>query len=240
MDIKVTIDNFDGPLDLLLHLIKQNDIEITDINIADITEQYLEYIEAQEKMNLNVASEYLVMAASLIEMKSNSLLPRRKNEEISEEEEDPKEALIRRLIEYKRYKDMTEEFKEMECERNKIYTKEPEDLRKFADTEYKYEGEVTMDDFLLAMQNFLNRKEKEKPLKTKVTKKELSINKRNYEIRNILKKRKKVEFHELFDVYNKEYIVVTFLSILDLAKKQELNIKQENNFSKIYLYARDV
>ena len=239
MDYKVTIDHFEGPLDLLLHLIKQNDIEITDINIAQITEQYLQYIEVQEQMNLDIASEYLVMAAALIEMKSNSLLPRKKQTEDDEYEEDPREALIQRLIEYQKYKDMTKEFKDLEEKRHQIYTKAPEDLRVFETQDSTYQGEVSLDDLLEAFQNFLNRKAKEQPLSTKITKKELSINVRNQEIKSLLKKKRKLEFDELFEIYNKEYVVVTFLSILDLAKKQELEITQENNFSKIYLLAKD-
>lgn len=239
MDYKVTIENFEGPLDLLLHLIKQSDIDIADISILEITQQYLSFIEEQEEMNLNVASEYLVMAATLIEMKSNILLPRRKQEETDEYEEDPREALIKRLIEYKRYKEMTKEFKELEEVRNTIYTKAPEDLRQFKQEDVAYEGEVTLDDLLLAFQNFINRKEFEKPLATKVTKKELSVSKRSYEIKKILRSKKKVEFHELFEIYNKEYVVVTFLSILNMAKNQELDIKQEDNFSKIYVIAKE-
>lgn len=239
MDYKVTIDNFEGPLDVLLHLIKQSDIDIADISILEITQQYLNFIKEQEEMNLNIASEYLVMAATLIEMKSNILLPRKKHEETDEYEEDPREALIRRLIEYKRYKEMTKEFKELEEIRNTIYTKVPEDLKQFKEEDVSYEGEVTLDDLLSAFQNFVNRKELEKPLATKVTKKELSVSKRSHEIKKLLRSKKRVEFHELFEVYNKEYVVVTFLSILDLAKKQELDIKQEDNFSKIYLMVKE-
>jgi len=240
MDYKVTINQFEGPLDLLLHLIKQSDISIHDINISEITEQYLNYIDTQEKMNLNVASEYLVMAAALIEMKSSSLLPRKKQEETDEYEEDPREILIQRLIEYKKYKEMTKEFKELEDARNLIYTKAPEDLKEYQTRDTSYHGEVGLDDLILAFQNFLNRKELEKPLSTKITKKELSVHARSREIKSLLSKRKKLEFYELFEIYNKEYVVVTFLSILDLAKKQELDIKQENNFSKIYLVAKGV
>lgn len=239
MDYTVTIDNFEGPLDLLLHLIKQSDIDIADISILEITKQYLSYIEAQEKMNLNIASEYLVMAATLIEMKSSILLPRRKQDEEDEYEEDPRETFIQRLIEYKKYKEMTKSFKELEKLRNAVYTKSPEDLKEYQEQDYSYDGDVKLDDLLKAFQNFLDRKNLEKPLNTKITKKELSVSKRSGEIRNLLKYKKRVDFDELFDIYNKEYVVVTFLSILDLAKKQELNINQDNNFSKIYLVAKE-
>ena len=98
---QVTINDFEGPLDLLLHLIKKDDIDIIDISVDEITKQYLEFIEEQENMNLNVSSEYLVMAAELIEMKSSYLLPKK---EIEEDEEDPRENLINILLEYKKYK----------------------------------------------------------------------------------------------------------------------------------------
>ncbi|MCI8444828.1 MAG: segregation/condensation protein A [Bacilli bacterium] len=239
MEYKVTIDNFEGPLDLLLHLIKQSDIDIVDISILEITKQYLAFIEAQEEMNLNVASEYLVMAATLLEMKSNMLLPRRQKEEQDGYEEDPREVLIERLIAYQRYKEMTPALKELEERRNTVYTKEPADLKQFSNQDVTYEGDVTLDDLMKAFQSFLKRKDLEKPLTTKVTKKELSVQKRSYEIKSLLRKKKKLEFHELFDSYKKAYVVVTFLSILDLAKKQELEIKQEANFSHIYLIAKD-
>ena len=109
MKYEIKINEFEGPLDLLLHLIKSSDMNIFDINLAVITNQYLDYIEAMEEMNLNVASEYLVMAAELIEIKSSILLPKPVIEEDSYEE-DPREALIERLLDYKKYKDVTSSF----------------------------------------------------------------------------------------------------------------------------------
>ncbi len=235
---KVTIDNFDGPLDLLLHLIKEDNIDIIDISIEKITKQYLDYITAMENMNLDIASEYLVMAAELIEMKSAILLP--KKEIVEDIEEDPKENLINRLLEYKRYKEVTNGFKELEEERRFIYTKDCENLDNYHSNSDINLGDITLDNLMEAFANFLKRKELEKPLNTKITKKEYSISKRSYEIKNILMKKKKVEFEELFDVLRKDYVVVTFLSILDLAKKQELIIKQEENFNKIYLSLKEV
>lgn len=234
MDYKITIDNFEGPMDLLLHLIKIEDIDIVDISIEKITKQYLDYIEAMENMNLDIASEYLVMAASLIEMKSSILLPK-KEIESDDYEEDPRENLINRLIEYKRYKEVTSEFKELEEERQKIYTKVCENMSQYRNSDEIDLGDITLDNLMEAFANFLKRKELEKPLNTKITKKEYSVSKRSYEIKNILIKKKKVEFGELFSEYRKDYIVVTFLSILNLAKRQELEIKQEDNFNKIYL-----
>lgn len=233
MEYTVTIDKFEGPLDLLLHLIKQADIDICDISILDITKQYMEYINKMEEMNLNIASEYLIMAAELLEMKSNMLLPRPKLEE-DEYEEDPREQLIKRLLEYEQYKQITNDFKELELSRKEVFTKEPSDLKEFK-VEVDESGNGSVDELLLAFQKFLERKELDKPLNTKITNKEYSVGVRSNEIRTILKNKKKLYFDELFEEFNKTYVVVTFLSVLNLARKQELRIEQENNFEKIYL-----
>ena len=232
MEYEVKIDSFEGPLDLLLHLVKESKVDIWDIKIVDITEQYLNYIQAMEKLNLNIASEYLVMASELIEMKSKMLLPRIKDEE-EMEEEDPREVLIRRLVEYQKYKDMTKNFKELESLRHEFYTKAPESLKEYAEEGTVVSGEVTLDDLMLAFQKFLERKKASQPLSTTVTKKEITVEERRKSIRSILKKKGKVDFFELFEVVTKEYIVVTFLAILEMARKSEVMIYQENDFEQI-------
>ncbi len=239
MDYIVTIDNFDGPLDLLLHLIKKMDIDIYDVSIEEITKQYLDYINAMKEMNLDIASEYLVMASELMEIKSSMLLPKNNLEE-DEYIEDPKEQLIKRLIEYKKYKEMIPDFKELEYLRKQEFTKNPSDLNEFKTNDEDIDiGDLTLDDLVNAFNMFLQRKELEKPLNTKIAKKEYSVKVRNQQIKDILKKKKKMSFDELFDVMTKDYIVVTFLSILDLAKKQNLCIKQDDNFNKIYLSLKE-
>lgn len=231
MEYEVKIDAFEGPLDLLLHLIKESKVDIWDIKIVDITDQYLNYIKSMQELNLNVASEYLVMASELMEMKSKMLLPRYKDEE--EEEIDPREQLIHKLVEYQKYKDMTESFKELEEVRHEFYTKAPESLKEYANDDTVITSDVTLEDLMKAFEKFLKRKELEKPLSTTVTKKEITVEERRNSIRFILKDQKKVDFFELFDVVTKEYIVVTFLAVLEMAKKQELTIYQENNFDNI-------
>lgn len=235
MEYEVKIDNFEGPLDLLLHLIKESKVDIWEISIADIAEEYLAYIQRMEKLNLDIASEYLVMASELIEMKSRMLLPRQEKEVGEEEEEDPKERLIRRLVEYQKYKEITKNFKELESLRQEFYTKAPDNLKEYVEEGVVPSSDVTLEDLMLAFQKFLNRKELEKPLQTTVTKKEITVEERRKSIRDILTKRKRVDFFELFEVVTKEYIVVTFLAILEMAKKQELLIKQESDFSQIMI-----
>ena len=232
MEYEVRIDAFEGPLDLLLHLIKESKVDICDIKIVDIADQYLNYIKSMERLNLNIASEYLVMASELMEMKSKMLLPRTTVEE-DEEEENPEEKLIQRLIEYQKYKEKAQEFKELEEERHEFFTKPPESLKEYAEEGTIVNSDLTLDDLMLAFQKFLERKKKEKPLATTVTKREITVEERRTAIKDILKKKKKVDFFELFEEVTKEYVVVTFLAVLEMAKKQELIIYQENNFDNI-------
>lgn len=235
MDYKITIDKFEGPFDLLLHLIKQSNIDICDISIVQITNQYLDYINKMDSMNLDVASEYLVMAAELIEIKSSILLPKPEKFE-SDFEEDPRKQLIDKLLDYKQYKEMTTVFKDLENKRKEMHTKEPSDLKNYGiDFESKLSDDVTLSDLMDALNRFLENRDKNKPLNTKITSKEYSVSRRSNEIRDIIKKKKKIEFSELFDFITKDYLVVTFLSILDLTRKQEIDIKQDSNFDKIYI-----
>ena len=234
MEYCVTIDECSGPLDLLLHLIKQSNIDIYDIRIEEITKQYLEYIKKMEALNLNIASSYLVMAAELIEMKASMLLPKPEIEEDSFED-DPKERLIKRLLEYQNYKEAVNKFHELEIDRQQYFTKEPSDLNDF-ETSHNLPEDIDLSNLLEAFEKFLNRKEIEKPLNTKITTKEYSIHQRSKEIKDLLKKKKKLSFQELFEIKNKSFVVVTFLSILVMAKNKEIQIAQENNFEDILLY----
>ena len=236
MNYNFVINDFEGPLDLLLHLIKSSKMDIYDISIEKITKQYLDFINAMEELNLDIASEYLVMASELIEIKSRMLLPKKEMDE-DDYEEDPKQKLIDRLLEYKKYKEMIGTFKEMEEERKEIFTKEPMNLNEYRKV-VENDGDITLEDLMNALNNFLQRKEDEKPKTTKITKKEISVTDRTKDIRNILHKKKKVSFFELFEVNTKEYVVVTFLSILEMAKHGEINITQDNNFNEITVNLR--
>ena len=231
MEYNVLLPEFEGPLDLLLHLIKKADISIFDIKIDEITKQYLDYIHKMEELNLNIASEYLVMASDLLEMKSRTLIP--KNEE-TQEEDDPREELINRLINYQNYKESIEKLKEYEAIRKEVYTREPI-VENYKSENVTNNLDITLDDLLKALSKFLENKENAKPLATKITNKEYSVGKRSIEIRDILREKKKINFFELFDDVSKEYVVVTFLAILDMSKRQEISITQENNFENIIL-----
>ena len=231
MEYTLKINDFEGPFDLLLHLIKEAKMSVFDFSVEEIVKSYLDYINKMQEVNLTIASSYLVMASELIEIKSRMLLPRREDD--TEEEEDPKERLINRLIEYQKYKDLTEEFKNMEEKRKEIYTKLPEDLSSYTEDNVLKNSNVTLDDLLLAFQAFLERQKEEVVLETKVTKREITVEERRRDIKSRLRKNKKVSFFELFDIITKEYVVVTFLAVLEMVRKNELNIIQENNFDDI-------
>lgn len=234
MDYSIKINEFEGPLDLLLHLIKQSNINIQDIEINEITKQYLDYINKMEELNINVAASYLVMAAELMEIKSRSLLPNNDEELDESDEEIPsKENLINKLIEYQKYKDMISTFKEMEENRKNIYVKAPERISNYIDNIARNEDDTSVDDLVKAFKEYLERKEREKPVTTKITNKEYNIKDRKKGIRNLLKDKKKVLFTELFEENNVGYIVITFLSILEMTKDKEIIIKQDDNFKDI-------
>ena len=232
MNIEFKIHDFEGPLDLLLHLIKESKMDIMNIEMESITSQYLAFLEQQEKMNLEVSSEYLVLAAELLEIKSRLLLPNQKIEE--EEEEDPREELVERLLEYQAYRDITKLLQEKEQIRREIHTKAPENLLQYAEEDHKeIHANVSLDDLIDAFMKYYERKQKNKPLQTKVTENEVSVSSRCYEIRKILKNKKRFSFFEVFSEFTKEYVVATFLAILEMTKNQEISIIQENSFGDI-------
>ena len=238
MEYNFKINDFEGPLDLLLHLIKTEDIDIFDISIEKITKQYLEYINHIKSQNLDISSEYLVMSAELIELKSKLLLPN-KTEEIEEEIEEEKNNLINRLIEYEKYKNITDTFKELEQIRKKIYTRNSNEILEYTNNYDNIDYGIDLNDLIKAFENFLKNKELMKPLNTKITKKEYSVNIRCNEIRKKIKLQGKIKFEELFDIISKEYVVVTFLAVLSMAKKQEITINQEKNFDGIIIKAKE-
>ena len=231
MDLKLEV--FEGPLDLLLHLIKENKMDIFDIEIESITRQYLDYIHKMKENNLDIASSYLVMASELTLIKARMLLPRPKVDDEETAEEDPRVELVARLLEYQAYKEITKTLKENESKRQEIHTKLPENINNYIEENTVITGEGSLDLLVDAFKKFLVRKSEEKPLSTKVTMKEITVSSRKLEIKSILNKEKKVSFFKLFPVSTKEYIVATFLAILDMARNKELLIKQEELFSDI-------
>lgn len=235
MTYKFHINDFEGPLDLLLHLIKVNEMDIYDINIVEITEQYINFINEVKEKEIDIASDYLLMASELVHIKSNNLINSDNEEEKDEDFEiGTKEELTKRLLEYQAIKEMTSSFQELNDKRSEIYTKLPSDLSDYKD-EVDLTNQGSLDDLINAFQLFLERQKHMRPINTKITKKEFSVEERMVSIRNILKEKKKIEFFDLFDNLSKSYVVVTFLSILEMTKNKEVIIIQENSFSPLII-----
>lgn len=239
----VKIDAFEGPLDLLLHLINRLEIDIYDIPVSEITEQYMLYIHTMQELHLDIASEYLVMAATLLSIKSRMLLPKQEEElfedDFGEEpEEDPREELMRRLIEYRKYKEAAQDLRTLEEDRSQVYTKAPSDLSEYASQKVNQMDSlnVSLYDMLGAFQKMLRRKKFQKPIQTKISRQEIPIEKRMEEILEELRSNPgRRRFFDLFPLNSKDHLVVTFLAILELMKTHSIQIEQENNFADIYI-----
>lgn len=229
------IKDFEGPLDLLLHLVKTAKMDIYEIDTKYIIDEYLKFIDGLDKNDIDNASEYLVMAAELIHLKSRLLLNiDNDSEEESEYSINSEEDLKQKLIEYERYQNVTNLFKELEEKRNEFFTKIPENISTFAEKE-KLEGQEDPNILAVALLELQKRIAYQKPVNTRITKKEISVEERTKYIRDILSVRKEVYFNDLFDSYTKDVIVATFLSILDMCKNKEITLKQKNNFDDIYI-----
>ncbi len=233
MTYNFSINDFEGPLDLLLHLIKVNKMEIQDINVESITNQYMSFINKMKEESIDIASEYLVMASELVHLKSKMLVNAKDDTE-DEYEIKSEEDLKEKLLEYERIKDITNTFKDLESTRNEVYTKIPSNLNEFK-KEAPLDNNISLSDLINAFESFLNREKLKRPINTRITKKELSVDDRVKSIRKIFQEKKKVYFTELFEELNKPFVIVTFLSILEMSKNDEISLKQENNFSDIVI-----
>ncbi|MGE6489885.1 segregation/condensation protein A [Paenisporosarcina sp. NPDC076898] len=240
MSYEVKLDAFEGPLDLLLHLIHRLEIDIYDIPMADLTLQYMEHIRAMQVLELNEASEYLVMAASLLAIKSKMLLPIHEGEldddELVIDMNDPREELVNRLIEYRKFKEAAENLQQLEEQRAQVFTRAPSDLTDYQPTQQltAFEDPLNVYDMLGAFQKMLRRKRLKAPLATKIAKQELSIKNQMKSVFTTLKSRGgSCSFSELFPSEDKPTLVVTFLSLLELMKRQMVVVEQRQNFDDL-------
>lgn len=243
MALPVKIENFEGPLDLLLHLIDVNKFNIFDIPIAEITEQYLEFVRNMETKDLNVMSEFLVMAATLLEIKAKMLLPVEVNEE--GEEIDPRDELVQKLLEYKMYKYMSYELKDRMQDAAKAMYKDPtipEEVESYiepVDLE-KLLGDLTLKKLNDIFQSIMKRQnEKIDPVRSKfgkIEKEEVSLEDKLDFVGSYAREHGTFSFKKLLEGQkSKMQIVVTFLAILELMKVGKIVIKQEDTFADIII-----
>ncbi len=242
MEFKVTIDQFEGPLDLMLHLIKENKLDLFDLDMNVLASQYIDYIQKMEEIHLEIASEYLEELASLVEYKSRKLLPRNDVEVTQDYEEDQRDKLVNRLLEYQRYKEASESLKEEFDKRQTLYTRPP------ASIVSSWQSQPVLDslekqstyDLLKAMNRVVSRMAILKPYQTKVTIKELSVEQRVEQVKQILEKQTdKISFEQLcLDCSNLHMVIVTFLSLLDLIHQRIITFTVDEK-ETIWVYKGD-
>lgn len=234
----VHLDNFDGPLDLLLHLIKKHEVNIYDIPIALITAQYLDVIELMHALNLDVAGEYLVMAATLIHIKSKMLLPRPETAATVEgEEDDPRDALVRRLVEHQKFRAAAELLHEREQVRAAQWQRPDERVAAIAGDDYEPELEVDLFSLLNAFQSVLQRlKKRPKPF---LPAEQVPIEVRIEQLLERLSETEACGFEDLFaDVEDRAGIIVTFLALLEMIRLKLVRVFQSGGFGPIRVYKR--
>lgn len=242
MGIPVKLQVFEGPLDLLLHLIDKNKIDIYDIPIVEITNQYMEYIKAMEKEDLNVMSEFLVMAATLLDIKCKMLLPKEVNED--GEEEDPRQELVEQLLEYKMYKYMSYELKDRELESERVMYKTPTIPQEVMEYEQPVNLDELLGDLTLQKLNHIfkdvmkRQVDKIDPVRSKfgkIEKEEVTVSDKLVFVTDYAREHKKFSFRTLLTKQSsKTQIVVTFLALLQLMKEGVLYIEpQEQPFDDI-------
>ena len=232
MTYKVKLEVFEGPLDLLLYLIKKEEIDIYDIPIAKITDQYLEYLELMKLLDLNIAGEFLVMAATLIHIKSKMLLPPDQLEGQEQEEEDPRAELVKRLIEYKKFKEAASQLSQMESSQKHFFAR--------VGTSFKAEGiapkdeffEASLFDLITAFTKVL--KDIPKEVFHEVVRDEFTVSEKIHDILHLLVEKKKLFFTELFKAAKSKFEIITiFLALLELIKIKEVVVIQMAPFSEI-------
>lgn len=241
MAIPVKLNVFEGPLDLLLHLIDKNKIDIYDIPIVEIADQYMEYIHSMEKEDLGIMSEFMVMAATLLDIKCKMLLPKEVNEE--GEEEDPRAELVQKLLEYKMYKYMSYELKDKMDAAANVYYREadiPKEVLKYkepVDPAELLRG-MTLEKLNAIFKSVIRRQEdKIDPIRSRfgtIEKEEVSLSEKMLELKEFAEKHKKFSFRALLEKqHSRIQVIVTFLSILELMKMGHIHVDQETLFGEI-------
>lgn len=243
MSLSIKITNFEGPFDLLLHLIKKNEMDIYNIRILEITNQYLEYLNELKQMDLDITSEFIVIAATLIELKSKLLLPKPKVEEAEEDEKDATQELIYKLIQYKKFKAAAEFLLERERETGIMFSKKPEIIEEKSEAKQSTADllkNVTMLDlynlYNELINNYLNKQNPEATIEDKIKIETYKIEDKMEEIKDIIRQNSKFNFTSMVKSYNsKTEVIVTFLALLELIKLKDVKVIQQGNFKEIFV-----
>jgi len=240
MSYKIKLDIFEGPFDLLVYLIESARMSVYDIQVAEITNQYVRYIEGMKTLDVNVATEFMVLAAELIEIKSKMLLPRMKADGEGVLEEDPRTELVQRILEYKRFKAAAELLELQEEQTLRVFEKPKEDLVPFT-READEILNLDLNQFVKVFHLFLQKKKRIEDIKrnyAKVERQKISVESRIEYIKNMfrLKEKKKLSFGELLTPESNRYeVVLTFASMLEMIRQRVVSVRQNVNFGEIVL-----
>ena len=233
----VRLDNFEGPLDLLVHLIRRHEIDIYDIPIALITEQYLEYLELMQELDLDVAGEFLVMAATLIQIKARMLVPRPEAADEEEDAGDPRDALVQRLLEHEKYKAAAELLHERQTERSAQWTRPDSRVADIAGQPIEREIEVDLFSLLQAFQAVMARARERRPLE--LPEELVSIERRIEQLNARLSETEACGFEDLFEGdRSRSELVTTFLALLEMVRLKLVRLFQSGAFAPIRVYRR--
>ncbi|MBN1130629.1 MAG: segregation/condensation protein A [Chitinispirillaceae bacterium] len=236
-DYEVKLDLFEGPLDLLLYLVTKNEVAIVDISVSQITAQYLEYLDLMRDLNIDLAADYLHMAATLTWLKARELLPPSETEPVAEDEEGiyNREQLIRQLLEYQKFKQAAGALKNFEAEQTSLFRRGQAEKIEDNDDDGGIDlGSLSMFDLLTAFKKVLERARDEEEHRHVVSLDNVKIDDRIERVLTVLSDRGEVPFEELFDDDRRKIVmVVTFMAILELVKMQEISFRQERSFGAI-------
>lgn len=241
--LKIQVAGFDGPLDLLLHLIKEMKVDIFDIPIAPITEQYFSYLRTMQDLKLDIAGDYILMAATLLEIKSRMLLPRpepeRDTEDFYEEGEDPREELVSQLLEYRQVQEAARILKQREIERGDFFTKPPTDLTPLQQSIPLNPGELSTEDLFRALQKMYQKLQKKKPLQARLEQEGVSVEETMEKILQRFAEagtgQVRLPFTAFFAEPSRSQIVTTFLAMLELVRERRVVFRQEKLYGEIFL-----
>lgn len=241
-EYEVKLDLFEGPLDLLLYLVQKSEVDIINISVSEISKQYLEYLDIMRDLNINVASEYLSMAATLVRLKSRELLPEGESETIEEEEEIiNREQLIEKLLEYKKFKEAAGSLRTYEAEHIGSFSRgQSEDIETGIHSHDTSMDTITMFDLIAAFKNVLERYEKEgHPEGQTIKTEDVRLDDRIDYILSKIEETKEIRFDDLFlSDMRKIVLVVTFMAILELIKMERISFRQEEQFGSLYIKKR--
>ena len=232
MSYKIKLELFEGPLDLLLYLVKKDHLNIYDIPIARVTQQYLQYINLMQLLDLNIAGEFLVMAATLMQIKSKMLLPAEEGKEEPKDQEDPREELVKRLLEYEKFKEIAENLRQKETDQREVYKRPKVEI----DTKDEKGKDVYFEASIFDLINAFSKALKDVPKEVfyEVVKDQFTVEQATHEILHLLLVRSQVKLSELFaKAKNKMDIIVTFLAVLELIRVKEIIARQSQLFEDI-------